>query len=41
LEIQNEELREARTAAEGARDRYLDLYDFAPVGYFTWTGTAA
>ena len=35
LEIQNEELRRARTAAEEARDRYLDLFDFAPVGYFS------
>jgi PAS domain S-box-containing protein len=35
LEIQNEELRQARTAAENVRDQYLDLYDFAPVGYFT------
>ena len=35
LELQNEELRRSRMEAEEARDRYLDLFDFAPVGYFT------
>ncbi|MCP4700598.1 MAG: response regulator [Gammaproteobacteria bacterium] len=35
LEMQNESLREARQAAETARDEYAGLYDFAPVGYVT------
>ncbi|AMV73768.1 hypothetical protein JCM30471_21870 [Desulfuromonas carbonis] len=35
LEMQNEELRQARDEAENALDKYTDLYDFAPVGYLT------
>jgi PAS domain S-box-containing protein len=35
LEMQNEELRQARDEAETTLERYTDLYDFAPVGYFT------
>ena len=35
LEMQNAELRRMQLALEAARDKYSDLYDFAPVGYFT------
>ena len=35
LEMQNAELRHARDELETALDKYTDLYDFAPVGYFT------
>ncbi len=33
LEMQNEELRRAHKALDVSHARYLDLYDFAPVGY--------
>ncbi len=38
LELQNEELRDAQLSLEDAKKRYSDLYDFAPVGYFTLDG---
>ncbi len=36
LQMQNEELLRARRAAEEASEKYGDLFDFAPVGYFLW-----
>ncbi|MBW4056304.1 MAG: PAS domain S-box protein [Proteobacteria bacterium] len=35
LEMQNVELRQSRDDAEQSLEKYSDLYEFAPVGYFT------
>jgi PAS domain S-box-containing protein len=39
LEMQNEALREAQEEAELALERYVELYDHAPVGYLTLSRT--
>ncbi len=35
LELQNEELKESQIKLENSQREYFDLYNFAPVGYFT------
>ena len=35
LDIQNEDLRQAQIKLEELKDKYVDLYDFAPAGYMT------
>jgi PAS domain S-box-containing protein len=38
LEMQNEELQRAGAVASEASDKYQDLFDFAPIGYFLFDG---
>ena len=40
LEMQNEGLVEAMILLEETRDKYMDLYDFAPVGYLIFSERA-
>ncbi|RRJ96915.1 PAS domain S-box protein [Opitutaceae bacterium TAV4] len=35
LELQNEELKQAKARVEEGLEKYTDLYEFAPVGYFS------
>ncbi|OAB30448.1 hypothetical protein SAMN05444395_110118 [Flavobacterium fryxellicola] len=41
LEMQKEQLMLAKDAAENAIQKYTELYDFAPVGYFTLTNSGS
>lgn len=36
LDMQNDELRKAQAEIERSRAKYVDLYDFSPIGYFTF-----
>ena len=36
LELQNEELRRTQSELQNTQKKYFDLYNFAPVGYFTF-----
>ena len=40
LELQAEQLRVAQLALEESRDKYLNLYEFAPLGYLTLSDKA-
>jgi PAS domain S-box-containing protein len=40
LEIQNEELKKAQEDLEESRDRFINFYDFTPVGHFSLTSEA-
>jgi PAS domain S-box-containing protein len=39
LDMQNDELRKAQAEIELSRTKYVDLYDFAPIGYFSFNQT--
>jgi PAS domain-containing protein len=41
LELQNEELHRTQAQAQAALDKYTDLFDFAPLGYFQLTQDGA
>ena len=37
LELQNEELKQSKAEVDSVLEKYTDLYDFAPVGYYTFS----